>query len=60
MVWASWANGNLVVGWWLWVLSLGIVVWGQSRAKNRAQSRKEMKSRCTGKAMQKQSLYSLE
>ena len=41
-------------------LSLGIVVWGQSPAKNRAQPRKEMKSRCTGKAMQKQNLYSLE
>ena len=34
-------------------LSLGIVVWGQSPAKNRAQPRKEMKSRCPGKAMQK-------
>ena len=28
--------------------------------RNRAQPRKKMKSRCTGKAMQKQSLYSLE
>ena len=34
-------------------LSLGIVVWGQSLAKNRAQPRKEMKSRYPGKAMQK-------
>ena len=34
-------------------LSLGIVVWGQSPAKNRAQPRKEMKSRCPGKIMQK-------
>ena len=32
---------------------MGIVVWGQSPAKNRAQPRKEMKSRCPGKAMQK-------
>ena len=31
----------------------GIVVWGQSPAKIRAQPRKEMKSRCPGKAMQK-------
>ena len=31
----------------------GIVVWGQSPAKNRAQPRKEVKSRCPGKAMQK-------
>ena len=37
----------------LWALSLGIVVWGQSPAENRAQPRKEMKSRCPGKAMQK-------
>ena len=34
-------------------LSLGIVVWGQSPAKHRAQPRNEMKSRCPGKAMQK-------
>ena len=32
---------------------MGIVVWGQSPAKNRAQPRKEMKSRCPSKAMQK-------
>ena len=32
---------------------MGIVVWDQSPAKNRAQPRKEVKSRCPGKAMQK-------
>ena len=37
-----------------WALSLGIVVWGQSPAKNNmAQPRKDMKSRCPGKAIQK-------
>ena len=32
---------------------MGVVIWGQSPAKNRAQPRKGMKSRCPGKAMQK-------
>ena len=53
-IYAKFARDKLLFRW------LGIVVWGQSPAGNRARPRGEMKSRCPGKAMQKMSLYSLE
>ena len=38
---------------------MGIVVWGQSPAKGGAQPRKEMKSRCPGKAMEKKRVFTV-
>ena len=64
VMWASWVIVRFGCGldrsYSFFFFLLGIVVCDQSPAEKREQRRKEMKSRCSGGAMQIKSLYSLE